>query len=146
MVEAAIAFGVVVVVLVALLQLSNRSVNNSGTASRQALATAYVTEGLQWVKQERTNVAADGFAGLVKRCGPIVGPTCGAAFCLNQLGWNSGACAAGSTIPGTEYARNLTLVGGDSGGKFQLTATVTVSWWEDSRMVTADQSFIFVER
>lgn len=144
MVEAVMAFGVAVVILVALLQLSNRSVGTSGVASRQALATAYVTEGLQWVKQQRTSDSGDGFKGLQEKCGPAV-PTCVEYYCLNQLGWYL-TCGTDVTIPGTEYDRRLILTGENLDGKFQITATVVASWWETGRQMTAKQAYTFVDR
>ena len=140
LVEAVAAFAIVMIVLVGLLQLSNRSVTNSGEASRQALATTYVTEGLQWVKDQRLS----GWPGFKAYCGNTI--PCSHTYCLNQLTWSvSGTCTSGN-VGNTEYQRLLQLNGANPLGKDEITATVTVSWEEAGRMVTARQTFTFVDR
>ncbi len=134
MVEAVVAFGVVMVVLVALLQLSNRSVVSSGAANRQAVATGYVTAGLQWLKQERIKNSLN--EGLLGHC-----PSGTCNYCLNNLDWGND-CSV-TNIAGTEYSRRLTL---NSSVTDQVTATVAVSWQESGRTVTATQTFTFVKR
>ncbi len=135
-IEAVLAFSIVMVVLVALLQLSNKSVTTSGAASRQALATSYVTEGLQWLKQFRADKGFGKDGGLLSKCMP--GSVC--TYHLNDLDWTNSATP---NIPGTEYNRNLVM---DSQTANQVVATVSVSWQETGRTATAKQVFIFVNR
>ena len=144
LVEAVVAFAIVMVVLVALLQLSGRSISNSGESSRQAVATNYATEGLQWVKNQRLNLIWNDFEA---KCGTI--PCTASNLCLNVLSW-AADCVTDPQISGTEYDRRLELVGAMVGvapnTRAQLTATVTVRWIEAGRTVTAKQTSVFVER
>ena len=133
MIEAVVAFAVVMVVLVALLQLSNRSVTNSGEASRQALATSYATEGLQWLKREKI---INSFEIITENC-----PSGTCNICFNNLEWDDDCLVL--NISGTEFIRTLKLENPAPG---QITATVTVSWPEAGRTASSRQSFTFVNR
>jgi len=143
LIEAVIAFGIVALVLVALLQLSNASVSNSGEANRQAVATNFATEGVQWIKGQRIT-GSGGWSEFALHCGST--DNCSKTnICLNQLSWSAN-CTTNPTIPGTEFNRRLSLLGETVGTKHQITATVTVSWWENGRQSSAKQWFVFVNR
>jgi hypothetical protein len=140
------AFAITVMVLVGLLQLSTRSVNNSGLSNRQSLATNYANEGMQWVKEQKNIL---NFEKLKIKCNIGVFPNCTGAYCLNTLGWNTGTCGS-STIGTTEFTRNLAISGSTvtANGitKNQITATVSVTWNESGRSSSSHQTFIFVDR
>ena len=129
-VEIMIAFAVMVVAVVALVSAVTKSVSNSGVSKRQSAATAYATQGMEWVRGQRDVLGWGGTGGFYAKAG---------AFCLNRLAWNSRPCVL---IAGTEFTRivNISQVVGDVQ---QIQAVVTVTWVESARTQTTSQTTFF---
>jgi hypothetical protein len=150
-IEAMIAFAVTMVALVALLELSNRSVSNSGLANRNAVATAYTDEGINWVRQQHDGMSWASFFGLSSVMGII--------YCLPSANippfdpptWPApGACGGGDEIPGTIYTRELVMTNGtktDNEGLPQtyVQANIKITWSESSRTVIIQRQSDFFE-
>jgi len=133
LVEVMIAVSIVIVAIVGVVQVANRSVNNSGSAKRQSEATTYGTEAIEWVVVQKD---LSGWETFVSRANNT--------YCFSATpptGWPStGACTAGQLI-GTpaQYKRDLvlTLVAPDNK---EIRIDATVSWNEGGRTVSSKQS------
>lgn len=140
-VEVMIGFGVVIVAMVALLQLSNKSVGNSGAAERQSQSTRYATEGLDWVKGQQQELGWTEFLALAA---PDSSPP--RRYCLNDLSWtHTGSCGTGTTIANSEFTRNLEMSYSTDGatGKNIVNVQLVVSWYEGDRMATTNRTYQF---
>jgi Tfp pilus assembly protein PilV len=139
LIEAVVAFAIAMVALVSLLRLSNRAVGNSGQSSRQAVATSYATEAINYLKGIKTK----GYPELIAQ----ISPTPCSSFpcnglCLNDITTWPPPQNCSTTTLGTEYDRtgDFSLV---SGG---LQVTVKVEWNEDGKLFSAKQTYIFVNK
>lgn len=131
LVEAMVAIGVAITILVAIVSLSRRSVSNSGQASRQSLATNYASEMVDWLKKESKDWE------IFKTKASVLGTV----YCFNTTSWPgaSGGCAAGLTIGGTEFVREVTLVDATATVD-RITAKVEIKWQEGSRQEVVVQT------
>ena len=64
MVEAIVAFAIVMVAIVGLVDLSKRSVTSSGISQRESRATSYLNQGMAWVRGQRDTLGWSGFSAL----------------------------------------------------------------------------------
>lgn len=132
LVEVMIAVAVVMVGLLAIMQISRKSVNNTGFSEKQAVATTYASEAVEWVRGQQTIL---GWKDISAKSNST-----GLAYCLNasNLTWpaTTGACP-GYTLENL-YKRNLTLKSSDIGVVPTILVTVTVSWQEGSRTSDAN--------
>lgn len=129
-VELIIAFAVAVVAVVGLVAVATKSVSNSGVSKRQSTATAYATQGMEWVRGQRDVLGWGGAGGFYAKAG---------TFCLNTLAWNSMPCAA---ITGTEFTRTV-VMSQVAGPPQQVQTVVAVTWTESARTLTAGQTTFF---
>jgi hypothetical protein len=139
-VEVMLGFAVVMVGLMAILQLSNRSMAGAGVAQRQAQATGYANEGLDWVKGQVRVLTWQGFLNLA-----AVSTDPPAVYCLNELKWPAaGACSAETVIHKTEFTRQLEMLQKIEGTNTLVGAKIEVSWIEGERTVTTNRQYDFV--
>lgn len=142
-VEVIVGFAVAVLGMIAILQLSNRSMGNAGVAERQALATRYANEGLDWVKGQVVELGWTAFLAYSTPAGPWPPST----YCLNAFGWTAvGDCAAGTVITNTEFTRTLYMSYSTDAvtGKNLVWASVMVTWMEDGRPGVVNREYEFV--
>jgi len=125
--EVIVAFTVTVIALVALLQLTRRSVGSAGGSGRTSAATAYANAGMEWVTNEKI-INGGSWEWLRKKCLPdepanICGPT---VYCLGILSWSSPSC----DISNTEFSRNVRFEIQNDAAQRILEVKVVVSWVE----------------
>lgn len=143
-VEVLIGVGIAAVALLALIQVATKSVSNSGLAKRQAVATAFAVEGMEWVKSRRQ---IEPWSAMYNR-DPAGGGS--SIFCLNAMPANlaslSSACSG--TIGTTEFTRRVTftsaVVTPPAGGNEQVTVVAEVSWYEGGRLTSSRQETYFL--
>jgi Tfp pilus assembly protein PilV len=139
--EVLVGIGVALVALLAIVQIANKSVTNSGFSKRQSVATAYAIEGMEWIKSQRQ---ADTWSTFYGR-----GSNGGTTYCLNGLTWVAGNCS-GATITGTEYIRTATLTTSlvtpppTGPTNQQLTVTIDVVWYESGTQFSSRQETVFL--
>lgn len=134
LIEVMIAVSVAVVAIVGIVQVANRSVNNSGAARRQSEATTYGTEAIEWIVAQKD---IGGWGSLVSHANNT--------YCFNvsppDSNWpGTGSCSSGQLIGSpAQYLRQvvLTLIGPDNK---EVRIDATVSWNEGGRTVSSRQS------
>ena len=136
-VEVIIAFAVAVVAIVGLVSVATKSVSNSGVSKRQSTATAYATQAMEWVRQQRDVMSWTDFAEKVSAPSYCLGSTLPA-----PTSWPGAAASCGGclVISNTEFTRCITL---SSPGANQVQAIVTVTWPEGVRTMNTNQTTIF---
>ena len=140
--EVIVGFAVAVLGMMAILQLANRSMGNAGVAERQAQATRYANEGLDWVKGQ---VVELGWTGFLAYATPDPSPP--AVYCLNTLVWTAGGnCAAGTVITNTEFTRTLSMSYKTdiTTSKNLVMAQLSVTWFEGDRQAVINREYEFV--
>lgn len=105
LIELTIALAVAMVVILALIQSATKSVSNSTYSQNQSQDTNYITQAVEWLRNEKNTSWPD-----------FVTRAANSRYCLNTLDWNTqGVCVGG-------IERNLDIsVNGD-----QVTATVSI--------------------
>lgn len=148
MVEVVVAFTVMVIAMVAILQLSKRSVRSSGGANRAAVATSLADEGMDWIRNEENVHGWDWLRGK----GAVADDGSAVEYCLSTSPpvWGSaGGCGAGDTL-GTEYQRYFFISGAaqvmpaPTPAKRVIEINMTVEWQEGSRTQKTDRYYQFV--
>lgn len=113
-----IAIGVVVITGIVI--ATTLSVGNAIFAKKNALATRYSQEALEWLRTERDKSWATVFSK---------GASTTQYYCLPTLSWDiANHCSLPQTISGTDFLRELSLLNKDLDGNDGLEATITVSW------------------
>lgn len=126
-VEAIVAFAIVMVAVVGLVDLSRRSVTSSGISQRESRATTYLNQGMAWVRGQREIL---GWSEFFVKAGFTY---CLAAEDLAAASWSTTVtdivnCPA---LGQTEYTRAVTLT--DSLGT--ILVELEVRWREGERLV-----------
>ncbi len=133
--ELVLALGVSLLALMAVIQVTTKSITTAGFSKSKSEASTYAIAGTEWLRVEKKLLGWTAFAAKA-----------GQTYCLNNLppAWpGAGACSASSYITGTIYQRqvNLTTVvnqgnqGNQQGNQGnqqgnQVQAVVTVTWQE----------------
>lgn len=119
-VEALIAVAVISIGLLAMVQLANKSISNSGMSKRQSQATAFAQEGMEWVRNQKLTMGWAVFKNYI------------GIYCINDLSSPAaGLCT--NKISGTDYARTVTFNADNSvAGVSQIKVVVDVSWQDAS--------------
>lgn len=123
MIEMMLALAVLVLVALAAVQLTIKSVSNAGYSRRQSMASGHATAAVEWVRGQRDSLGWNQFSGYV------------GLFCLNTLAWTPGACASGSTIPGSVFTRQINITG--SGNR---NIEVNVTWDNGGKIASVKQT------
>ncbi len=139
--ETLIAFSIAVVVLIAVMNLATRSVNNSGVSDRTSEATSYADQGINWVKSQVVLSWSDFNDSF----------TSGSHYCLQTLSnWTpsptpaAGSCGTGQEISGTQFFREAVLFKlTDSNLRNYIEATVTVTWTEGMNTKTVSRYGVY---
>lgn len=106
--EVVFALAVAALVLVGMVSIAATSVRNSSFARNNALATRYVQETSEWLREQRDNSTWIDFSG--KAGEELAG---GKTYCLQQLGSSFpavGFCSSGDYITDTPFTRDATLI------------------------------------
>jgi len=136
-VEAIVAFAIVVVAVVGLVDLTKRSVFSSGISQRESQATTYLNQGMSWVRGQREIL---GWSGFLAKAGFIY---CLPSDDLASAGWDTTVVdvANCSALGQTEYTRAVTMstaTATPAGGGVEIgvvTAEMEVRWREGERLV-----------
>ncbi len=118
--EVVLALAIVTVVMVALVQLSTRSVKNSDYSRSQAEATSYASEAMEWIRSDR-NTKGWGAWWNDHPCGPTCDVVIGNGYTVH---------ADINQVPGMPQ---------------QMTVSVTVSWDQGGVSHSAKQDAIFTQ-
>ncbi len=134
LVEAVVAIGVAVTILVVIVALSRKAVNNSSQANRQTQATNYAGEMADWLR----NQSRENWEIFITKSG---------IFCMNNLPtdinlWTVGVCSGG-TITNTEFTRQITMTPDVVSPVPRTTAKIEIIWQEGSRQQKVVQSAEF---
>lgn len=123
-VEVMMAVAIGVVALVALVQLSNKTVVSNGIAKRVTEAHDLATQAMELIRTTKSTTGWQTFRTTY---------TAG-SWCFNGTAVVSGSnCVIGSSV----YSSDVDFVFSTSGANEQVVATVTVSWIEGSQTKTA---------
>ena len=100
--EVVFALAIAAIILVGIVSLATSSIRNTTFARNQSVATRYVQEGVEWLREQR-----DTDWGTFS---PLASPG-GTTYCLTDLasGLVLGICSAGDEIPGTPFTREIVL-------------------------------------
>jgi len=131
-VEIVIAFAVATIAVLAMVQVATKSLSNAGAAKRAAQATAYAMEGMEWVTGQRDLNTWSIFTGKS-------GNYCISLLPADWLAMTITGTCGGVVISGTEFSRYVNLT--PSGNRDAV--TVTVSWYEGSRLTDESTSSEF---
>lgn len=117
--EVVLALAMVTIVMVALVQLSTRSIKNSDFSRSQAEATSYASEAMEWIRSDRN----------------IKGW---------RAWWNDHPCGPACGDIGNGYTRNaiFTL---SAGPPQRMAILVTVTWEQGGVSHSAKQDAIFTQ-
>jgi len=112
--EVVFAIGVMAIILVGVVSLATKSVQNSSFVSSNAIATKYAQEGLEWIRGQRDQ----SWTNLTSRIGTT-------NLCQSPLNSWGGTCP----ISGTYFTRRsvLTLINSST-----IDAAVEVLWTDSS--------------
>ncbi len=127
--EAIVAFGVVALVLVALISAITVSLANAQYARNKAQATKYAQEAIEWLHQQR-DTQTTGWSGFYTKAG--------ATYCVNNLSNYSSmtASSCSTNMTGTIFEREMTLTGNVASDK--VTALINVTWTQGARTAKVD--------
>ena len=129
LIELLIALGVAVMAIVALVQVTTKSLSNAGFSKRQSGATVYAVAAAEWLRSQRLSLGWDAFSSKA-----------GQTYCLNDLNWNLlGSCGT-AQIGTTGFSREATLTAVSSK---QVEAAVIVKWREGTRDVSSKHTTVF---
>lgn len=138
LVEVLIAISVAMVALVGLIQVSNKSINNAGFARRQAEATTYGSELMEWIVTQKNISGWEGF--VTHSSGASGTPYCFTAS--PPTAWPGiGSCTSSNVVvvaspaTTTQYVRQANLITGVN----EILVSVTVTWTEGGRTVSSKQ-------
>lgn len=120
--EVIVAVAISTLIVTAIVSLATNSIQNTSYSRDKTLASDYVEEAMEWLRQERDNNTQ--FKAKATE-------TAGKSYCLDDLStWPAlSDCTTDQFISGTKFKRTLAFPS-YSGGVVE--ATVTVSW-EDSK-------------
>ncbi|MEK9200746.1 MAG: hypothetical protein AAB909_02095 [Patescibacteria group bacterium] len=123
-VEVMIAISVGVVALLALVQLSNRTVVTNGVAKRVTEAHDQATSAMELVRTEKAEAGWEAFK---------------TNFSSGQWCFDGSAVTSGSGcgVSGSEYINDVDFVFSTSGSNEQVVVTVTMTWTEGTMTKTA---------
>lgn len=137
LVEVVLALAVAMVVMVALVQLSTRSIKNSDFSKNQAEATSYANQGMEWIRAKRVGMGWYGTSGFSGKA-----DASGTKYCLgSSMDWTVGQPCS---ITGTIYTRGATLTF-VPGSPERVKADVTVIWEQGGKSYSAKQNGIFTQ-
>ncbi len=125
LVELVLAIAVAILVLVALVQVTTRSIFSTRFARKQTKAVTVGTQGVEWLREQR-NIDWNAFY------------TKSGSYCLQTLAWSPPVPCP--PVTGTVFTRTLVIT--PAGGN-NVTAVVTVKWDEGSKTYTANQTAVF---
>ena len=129
LVELLLALAVTVLVLVALVQITTRSIFSTRFSQEQSQATTLGTQAVEWLRLQRSLDWTAFFANSGK-------------YCLQNLLWQPPPPCL--PITGTIYTRTVTMTPlALAGGGAMVTAVVEVVWSEGSKNFTANQTAVF---
>lgn len=128
LIELVLALGVAMIVLVALVQVTTRSVSTSRFSKEQSEATTLATQAIEWMRQEKRA----GWPEFYARNG---------TYCLSDLTW--GTANPCGVISNTMYVRTVSMQPQAVAAGQQTTAKVTVTWEAGGKNFSADQTAVF---
>lgn len=129
--ELVVAIGVAMVALMAMAQISIKSLANSNFSVHQSVANGYSIAGMEWIRSKRD---VDWATFLNKSS------VNGSSYCLTTLVWSTAyPCPAINNF----YTRTAELTKDSNSKKVQV--LVTVSWQEGSLTHQARQTNVFYE-
>ncbi len=117
--EVVLALAIVTVVMVALVQLSTRSIKNSDFSRSQTEATSYANEAMEWIRTDRNTKGWGAW-------------------------WNDHPCGPTCGDMGNGYTRDATFTPSD-GSPQTMTISVTVTWDQGGVSHAAKQDAIFTQ-
>lgn len=124
--ELVVAIGVAMIALMAMAQISIKSLANSNFSVHQSVANGYSIAGMEWIRSQRD---LDWTSFLAKS----------GTYCMNTLVWSTTSpCPTINNI----YTRTAVLT---KISNTQVKAVVTVSWQEGSLTHQARQTNVFYE-
>lgn len=131
--EVVVAIAISALIIVSLVSLVNRSIQNSTFSKNKALAATYAQQASEWLRNERDKdmIVFEGHVALL-------------IWCLPDLTWTtSGACASTKTITGTPFVRQVNFSDASVGVKTIIQADIAVSWTDSQGLhkVTSATSF-----
>ncbi|MDO8488078.1 MAG: hypothetical protein Q7S31_02055 [bacterium] len=116
--ELVLALGISLIALMAIVQVTTKSITTAGFSKNKTEATTYAVAGMEWLRQQKRVLGWPAFAGKSPN-----------TYCLKDLPelWpGAGDCSADDFIPGTMYQRKVDLTTNVG----QVQAVVTVTWQE----------------
>lgn len=126
--ELVVAIGVAMVALMAIAQISIKSLANSNFSVHQSVANGYSIAGMEWIRSQRD---VDWTSFLAKS------GTTAITYCMNTLAWSTASpCPTINNI----YTRTAALT---KKTNTQVQAVVTVTWAEGALTHSARQTTIF---
>ncbi len=132
--ELVVALGLAMMALVAVVQVTTRSVSLVGYSKRQTESTTYADSAIEWVRNWKKDNGWSSFAAKASAGGTT--------YCLNDLSWAPDTDC--KVITGTVYTREATLT---TLGANQIQLVVQVSHQETTgavvRTVSSNQTVIF---
>ena len=129
LIELLIALGVAVMAIVALVQITTKSLSNAGFSKRQSGATVIAAAATEWLRGQRASLGWDVFAARA-----------GQTYCLNDLNWNLPGSCGTAQIGTSGFSREVTLITVSSK---QVEAAVIVKWREGTRDVSSKHTTVF---
>ena len=129
LIELLIALGVAVMAIVALVQITTKSLSNAGFSKGQSGATVIAAAATEWLRGQRASLGWDVFAARA-----------GQTYCLNDLNWNLPGSCGTAQIGTSGFSREVTLITVSSK---QVEAAVIVKWREGTRDVSSKHTTVF---
>lgn len=129
LVEMLIALGVAVMAIVALVQITTKSLSNAGFSQNQSGATAYAVTANEWLRGQRSSLGWDVFSSKA-----------GQTYCLNNLNWNLPGPCGTAQIGTSGFSREASLI---RVSDKQVSAAVIVKWRESTKTFSSKQTTVF---
>ena len=129
--EVVVAIAISALIVTAVVALATNSIQNSSFSRDKTIATNYVQETMEWLKQERDQ-NSDIFNAKAEfsRSSDIT-------YCLSDLAWPTvpGSCTSDKVITGTKFTRELTFPACTDPCPVNIIEAQVTVYWTDSKGV-----------
>ncbi len=131
--EVVVAIALSALIVTGIVAMGANSIQNSSYSRDKTLASNYVQEALEWVRQERDQNMDVFLAKAVP----------GTTYCLNSLEWPKSAikCSNGSVIADTKFSREIIFPSCDGVCPTRVVEIKVIVYWNDSKGYHESSSF-----
>lgn len=121
--EVVVTIAISALIITAVVSLASNSIQNSSFSRDKTLASNYVQELNEWLREQRD----------LSSSALITHITTSGTWCFKDLSWSkSSSCGASDYVTGTKFKRYANFSVSVVGGK-QLIQIDTVVFWQDSK-------------